>query len=181
MLGVGVTWGASAIAEEEESGTADLLFVLPVRRRTVLLSRMAATTVALALLAVVTFVNIVLLRGHFGLEVNTQNLAWACLTHLFLGTTFSGIGFLLAALTGRKGLSLGVASGLGIISFLFFSLAPLVSNFEYTNAINPFQWAIAHNTLNEGLNLLGVVRLIVTSLVFFFSSLMIFERREIHS
>ena len=181
MIGVGITWGSSATAEEEENGTADLLFSLPIRRRTILISRMFATVIALAALALVTFLNVILLKGHFGLEVNTLNLFYACLSQLFLGIFFSGVGYFLGSLTGRKGLSLGVGSGLGIIAFLFFSLAPLVSNFEYTNPFNPFQWTISRNVLSEGLDVAGLAKLTISSLALYGLSIFTLDRREIHS
>ena len=63
MIGVGVIWSASATAEEEETGTADLLFSLPVSRRVILLSKMAATFVALVILALTVFANIFFLMA----------------------------------------------------------------------------------------------------------------------
>ena len=181
MIGVGVIWGSSATAEEEERGTADLLFSLPISRRKILLSKMAATFVALAILAVVTFFNIFLLEGLVNLTVSTKNLAYACFTHLLLGVFFAGIGFLLGSLTGRKGFSLGVGSALGFISFLFFSLSPLVSNFEFTNPFNPFQWTIGTNVLVDGLNSSGVIKLLISSLFLHIFALVLIDRRQIHS
>ncbi len=181
MIGVGITWGSSATAEEEEHGTADLLFSLPIRRRTILVSRMFATVIALAGLALITFLNVILLRSHFGLEVDTLNLFYACLAQLFLGIFFSGVGYFLGALTGKKGLSLGVGSGLGIIAFLFFSLAPLVSNFEYTNPFNPFQWTISRNVLSDGLDVPGIAKLAISSLVLYGLSMITLDSREIRS
>ncbi len=181
MIGVGIIWSASATAEEEEAGTADLLFSLPVSRRVILLSKMAATFVALVVLALTVFANIFFLAPRFELEVSTLNLAYACLIHLFLGVFFSGIGFFLGSLTGRKGLSLGVGSGLAIICFLFFSLSPLVSNFRFTNSVNPFQWTIARNTLADGLDVQGLAKLVISSIVLYIAALNVLERRQIRS
>lgn len=181
MIGVGVIWSTSATAEEEETGTADLLFTLPISRHTILLSKMAATFTALILLATTTFLNVLLLEGYFGLTVSTVNLAYACLTHLFLGSFFSGIGFFLGALTGRKGLSLGISSGLAIICFLFFSLSPLVDDFKFTNSINPFQWTLAKNILSSGLDVPGLVKLVISSIVLYIAATVLLERRQIRS
>ncbi len=181
MIGVGVIWGSSATAEEEEKGTADLLFSLPISRRNILLSKMASTVVALVILATITFLNVYLLMGFVDLTLSTKNLALACLSHLFLGIFFSGIGFLLGSITGRKGLTIGIGSGLGLVSFLFFSLAPLVSNFKFTNPINPFQWTIGKNILAEGLDAAGLAKLVISSLILYLAALILIERRQIHS
>lgn len=181
MIGVGATWGANATAEEEENGTADILFSLPISRAGILVSRMIATITALTALGLITFLNIFLLENSFDLTVNTLNLVYACIAQLFLGIFFAGIGFFLGALTGRRGLSLGVSAGLGIISFLFFSLAPLVDTFEFTNSVNPFQWTIAKNALTYGLDVHGLTKLALTSAALYSAAVFFIERREIHS
>lgn len=181
MLGVGLTWGCSATAEEEERGTADLLFSLPIRRRNILMSKMSATFCALLLLASITFFNVFLLEGHFELSVSTLHLFYACLAHLFLGVYFSGVGFLLGSLSGKRSLALGTGIGIGIVFFIFFTLAPLVTNFKFTNPINPFQWTIARNILKDGLDVWGLVKLISAGTVLYIAAIVFLERREVRS
>ncbi len=181
MIGVGVLWGTSATAEEEQEGTADLLFSLPISRRSILVSKMAATFVALVSLSAIVFLAIYLLKNSAGLTVSTLFLAFACLTQVFLGLFFSGVGFLVGSLTGRKGLSLGVGSGIAIICFLFYSLSPLVSTFKFTNRINPFQWTLGNNILVNGFDASGLAKLIVSSVILFVSAVLVLERRELRS
>lgn len=181
MIGFAITWGAAAAAEDEEIGTADLLYSMPLRRSTILLSRIAATLSALIGLAVLTFLNIFLLEGQFDLSVDTSNLAWACVAQLALGLFFSGYGFLIGSASGKKGLTVGTGSGIGIITFLFFSLAPLVDTLDFTKAVNPFEWTIAKNALMYGPDFAGMFKLFVVALIAHALALIIIERREIHS
>lgn len=181
MIGIGVTWGANATAGEEDEGTADLLFTLPFSRAKILLSKSAALVSALCILAVITFLNVVLLRDITKLEIGAINLIWACIQQLALGMTFGAIALVLGSLTGRKGFTLGVSSGIGIVMFLFFSLTPLVDTFSFLTPINPFDWTIGTNILAEGPNYWGLLKLCISSVALYFLALMLLNKREIRS
>lgn len=181
MIGVGLTWGANATAEEEEDGTADILYALPLSRTSILMSKVLAILTALLLLSVAAFIQIVALRGFASLTVDTVNLAIACFMQFLLGVFFSAIGFLCGALTGKKSLSLGIGAGFAILAFLFYSLAPMVDTFEFTNPINPFQWTVGENALIEGINFLSAAKLALSSVAVYLMAIFTFSKREMRS
>lgn len=179
LIAVGATWGASATAEEEEKGTADLLFTLPVSRLKVMASKMLATISVLIFIGVVIFVNLYFGAKIVNLEVNFSYVLAAILSSVALGAFFSGIAFTLGSLTGKKGVSLGATSAVGLLSFVFFSLAPLVDNFDFVAPINPFEWAIGGNILFDGPDWQGFIKLVVGALLFYASATYIFMKKDI--
>jgi len=181
LIAVGTTWGASATAEEEEKGTADLLFTLPISRLKVLASKMIATISVLIFLGIVIYVNLLIGTDMVDMEVNFTYIVAAILSSIALGLFFSGIGFLIGSLTGKKGVSLGSASAIGLLSFVFYSLAPLVDNFDFLNPINPFEWAIGGNILFDGPDWTGFAKLMIGTVILYAGSAIIFKRKDIHA
>lgn len=181
LIAVGATWGASATAEEEEKGTADLLLTLPISRLKVLASKMIATFSVLIFLGVVIYVNLYIGAEMVDLTVNFNYILAAILSSIALGLFFSGLGFLIGSITGKKGVSLGSASAIGLLSFVFYSLAPLVDNFDFLNPINPFEWAIGGNILFDGPDWNGFSKLMLGSFVLYITAALIFKKKDIHT
>ena len=181
LIAVGATYGTSATAEEEEKGTADLLFTLPISRLKVMASKMLATLSVLILLSVVVYLNIYFGAGMVDMRINFYNVYAATISSLALGLFFSGIGFLIGALTGKKGVSLGVTSAFGLLAFVFYSLAPMVDNFDFLNPFNPFDWAIGGNILFDGPDWTGCAKLLIGTIVLYAASAIVFKRKDIHA
>lgn len=181
LIAVGATWGASATAEEEEKGTADLLFTLPISRLKVLASKMIATFSVLIFLGVVIYVNLYIGSGIVDLKVNFNYILAAILSSIALGLFFSGLGFLIGSISGKKGVSLGSASAIGLLSFVFYSLAPLVDNFDFLNPINPFEWAIGGNILFDGPDWTGFSKLLLGTFVLYITAALVFKNKDIHT
>jgi ABC-2 type transport system permease protein len=181
LIAVGATWGASATAEEEEKGTADLLFTLPISRLKVLVSKMIATFSVLIFLGLVIYINLYIGADIVDLKVNFSFVLAAILSSIALGLFFSGLGFFIGSITGKKGVSLGSASAVGLMSFVFYSLAPLVDNFDFLNPINPFEWAIGGNILFDGPDWVGFAKLIVGTIVLYVGAAVVFKKKDIHA
>jgi ABC-2 type transport system permease protein len=181
LIAVGATWGASATAEEEEKGTADLLFTLPISRLKVLASKMIATFSVLIFLGVVIYVNLYIGSGIVDLKVNFNYILAAILSSIALGLFFSGLGFLIGSISGKKSVSLGSASAIGLLSFVFYSLAPLVDNFDFLNPINPFEWAIGGNILFDGPDWTGFSKLLLGTFVLYITAALVFKNKDIHT
>lgn len=181
IIGLGVTWGAGATAEEEERGTADILFTLPVSRNQIIIGKIIAALVAMTILGSITLINIEIGKGLADLTVSSVNTLYATISCVLLGFFFAGISLILGSVSGKKGIALGGSTGLAIVAFLFFSLAPLVDTFDYLTPINPFQWAIGENQLAEGLDAIGMIKLGIASVALYCGALFFLNRRDIRA
>lgn len=181
MIAVGSTWGSSATAEEEERGTADLLFTLPVTRTKITGGKILATITACLLLAVVTFINIFVGSPLVDLEVSTKNLIAICFSGFLLGVFFSSVGLIFGVITGKKSVGLGVTTAIAILAFLFYSLAPLVDTFDYLTPINPIEWCLGGNQLFDGPDYFGYFKLSFSSTILFTVATFLFNRKDIRS
>jgi ABC-2 type transport system permease protein len=179
FIAVGVNWGAGATADEEHKGTADILLTLPVSRTAVIVTKMASTASVLAALCVALTATLIVGTGLVGIHIASTNLFAASAACALLGMLYAAIGFLIGALVGRPGIATGVGIALGLATFLFYSLAPLVDTFDAISPINPFQWALGNDPLTNGLALSSICWLIATCAVFLAASVLAFKRRDI--
>ncbi|MDO8309535.1 MAG: ABC transporter permease [Actinomycetota bacterium] len=181
FIAVGATWGAAATAQEEERGTADFLLALPVGRGQVLITKMAATILALTGIALALMLTLAVGTDLVDIDIPLGHIAAACLASSLLGGLYAGIGFLLGALTGRRGVALGVAIALGLAAFLAYSLAPMVDAFDAVNPVNPFAWSVGSNPLAGGLAASDVLRLVGVSAVLYAGALLAFARHDVRT
>lgn len=181
FLAVGAAWGASLCAGEEERGTADLLFTLPISRTRILTTFMAALGIFLVLLDLLLIANLVIGNAVMTMGVSLTGLLAASTGSMLLGFLYGAIAFLVAALTGKRAIALGISIGLAIGGFLFYSLAPLVDTFDVVTPVNPFEWALGENPLVNGFNWVHIVELMGTSLVIAALAVLVFRKREIPS
>lgn len=181
MIGIGLAWGASATAEDEERGSADLLFALPISRAKILWSRLVAMFSALILLALISFINLFIRAKAVDMEISTSKLAAATLSCLLLGALFATLGAALGAATGRKGGSLGIGAGVATLLYVFYTVSTLVSKFDFVKVVNPFEWYMNAEQLRNGLDILVNIKLLITSSAFIAIATWVIQQRDIHS
>ena len=181
LIAVAVSWGASATADEERNGTADILLTLPVSRTSVIVTKMLAAIGALVVLALVTAAVIALGGPMVEIEIPFATLLRACLGSALLGLVFGAVAFLLGALTGKRAVSMGVAIGLALASFLVKSLSSMVDTFDAINPYNPFTWALHGNPLIDALQPSSAAWLALTSVALLVAAVLAFQRRDISS
>lgn len=181
LIAIGATWGASAIAEEEEKGTADILFSLPISRMHLLITKVIAAISSVTLLGFITALTIQFGAPMVDMEIDSVHLYEASLLSIVLGILFLGIGLLCGILTSKKSVAVGIGTGIALIFFLIYSLAPLVTAFDSISPLNPFQWAIGENPLANGASYLNLVKLAALALATITAALFSFTRKDIKS
>ena len=179
LIAVGATWGASATAEEEDEGTADVLLTLPISRTSILLSKIAATSTVTFFLSFLAMANIMVLRDVVDMEIDNGKLLAATLSSISLGFFFTGIAFLVGSFSQRKGSAIGVVTGVSLVAFLIYSLSALVDNFDAIEPYNPMEWGLKGQPLFNGLDGSGNLKLLVGGIVFLILAILKFNKKDI--
>lgn len=167
LIAVAVSGAAAATAGEEERGTADLLLSLPVSRGRVMAAKVIATVLAVALVALATFVTVAVGAPLVDLDISAGALAAGMTMTFLLALFFGAVCLFVASATGKRALALGTAVGLALGSFLLNALAPMADWLEPWQKVSPFHWALGDNPLVNGLDvpmlwlLLGAAALLV--------------------
>lgn len=179
FIAIGVSWGASATAQEEENRTADILLTLPISRGKILVTKILAGVVTQVVLAGVLCLGLTLGVRIVHLSIGPSKIVAASLSCALLGIMFNAVATFFGAVVGRKSISLGGAIALAFAGFLFYSLGPLVSTFNRIKPINPFQWTLGSEPLTRGINggRVGLTLFVATAI--YAASMFVFKRRDI--
>jgi ABC-2 type transport system permease protein len=173
--------GSSAIAGEVESGTADILFALPISRTRILISKLVAMVVEVLGLTVLAVTSIAVGASMVNLEISTAALITATSASGLMALVFGAIALLAGSFTGKRSAATGLAITFAIAALVFYSLAPIVDTFDYLTPFNPMDWAINGNPLSNGVSTLSFIKLtaVFTSLSVF--AMVLFRKRDIKS
>lgn len=181
LIAVGATWGASATAQEEDKGTADVLFSLPISRARILLAKMVAAMSAVVLLSFLTMANILILTPAVDMSISARALFAGTLSSIGIGLLFTSIAFFVGSFSSHKGVALGVATGVSLIFFVMYSVAGMVDSLDAVEPFNPMEWALGGSPLFNGIDWAGVAKLFGVALLFFVGAHLKFDRKDISS
>lgn len=179
FMGLGASWGSRLVAEDEEAGTADILFALPLRRRSILGARVAAGLTALTLCAAVFVISLAVGARMLDMSIPLGHFANAGLMVFEVGLVSFAIAALVGTSSGHRGVGLGVAMGSTIALFVLYSLAPLVDFFERINPFNPMQWTLGSDPLVEGFHADTLGYVVLWLVIGFAVTIRILDRRDI--
>ncbi len=171
--------GSGAIAGEEERGTLDLLLSNPLTRSQVLVQKFAAMLVAVLALGFVIWLGMAIGVVVVDMEISLMRLAEATLSAALLAAVFGALALAAGSATGKRGLSIGVASAIGVAAYFLNALAPLVDVLEPLTRLSPFYYYIGADPLTNGLNLLHAAVLTGLTLALLAVALVTFERRDL--
>lgn len=143
---------SSATAGEEERGTADLLFSLPVTRWRILLGKVLAMVISVAGVASVGFVTVAVGAPVVDLQVETSGLAAASLMVSLLAVLFGALALVVGAFTGSRAAALGIGMVVALVSFLLLALGPMADWLEPWTRASAFDWALGNDPLTAGVD-----------------------------
>ena len=178
LIVFGIGFGAAAIAGDEEKGTLGFLLANPVPRWRVVVDKFGALTVTMILLGSTFWLGLTICIIGIGIDINLIKLAEATIGSIALALVFSAISFFVGCYKGNRSMSLGIASGLAVLTYFLNVLGGMVSGLKNYRFLSPFYQYMQPNTLVNGLDLhiLVLAGLIV---LFFAISIPAFIRRDI--
>ncbi len=165
----------SITAGEEQSGLLQTQLSLPIKRSNLLLQKLAAgfTVVTIASLGAVLGIAISLLI--IGKSYNLMDILPHLIDCVLIAFTYGLIGFMVASVTGRRGLALGVSSGIAFLGYLINSMAPSVKLLQGVDKFTLFHYYHTKGSYNwSDMLLIAIVALTLITI-----SLIRFERRDI--
>jgi ABC-2 type transport system permease protein len=168
LMALGVALGTAAIASDEDTGALEYLLSGPVTRTQVAFARFAAAVSVLLLVSFLSGLSMVLSLPFFDLTESVTTTApdgssttapGATVGDIATGTFSSfavalgltGIAFLIGAATGRKGITLGGASAIGIGGYVLYTLSSMTSSLDFLTWLSPWRWYVDDVMLINGL------------------------------
>ena len=173
-----ISMGTASIAGEEDKGTMDLLLANPIPRDRVVWQAFAAQATLTSVLATLVWALLLVASPMLDVGLSFTGVTAASVGMVLLALSFGSLALMIGALTGRRSVTIGVASGATIATFFINGLAPLVDSIEWTQQLTPFYWLLGHNPLANGFRWQLLV--LAGSIALFFAIAMWgFRRRDV--
>jgi ABC-2 type transport system permease protein len=177
IFAIGV--GVRSIAGEEAEGTLDLLLANPVSRTRIVLENAGAQVVLVVALAAVVFFAVWLTGFIFDEWVGAGEVFAAVFSAVLLALTFGFLALAAGAVTGRRGVSIAVASAAAVATFIFTGIAPVVDGLNWLERLSPFFYYLDHKPLTNGIHWGHAAILATLVLVFLGVAVWGFRRRDV--
>lgn len=174
-----ITAGANGIAGEEDRHTLDLLLAQPVSRTRLVLEKVAALTVGVALIVGVMGISLVVGGALTEWRLPSSHVVAAMVQLGLLGVEYGVLAVAVGAATGHPGIAKAVPALLAVAGYLVHGLAPLVNWLDELKPVTPFRAYIGDDPLRTGLPVRWTAVLLASSVVFVIAALLAFRRRDI--
>lgn len=171
--------GANAIAGEEERKTIDLLLANPISRTRLAGEKIVALALLVLLLAVVLWLALIAFGTAVDMGIDADRLGAASASAMLLALHFGAFAMLIGCLTGRRGLSMGLAAGAVALAYLVSTLASLVDWLEQYQKFSPYWHYIENDPLRNGLSGDNVAVLAGATIGMALLALLAFNRRDV--
>ncbi|HWL35572.1 MAG TPA: ABC transporter permease subunit [Frankiaceae bacterium] len=179
LLVLAIGRGASSVAGEEDRGTLDLLLATPVRRRRVVAEKAAGVVAVVALVAGALWAALAASAAGFGLGVPPVRTAAAVGAAALLAVVFGMVALAAGAVTGRRGLAVGLATALATAAFVLESLARIIDGLRPWRWLSPFAYYRDADPLARGLPPKETAVLVAIALVAAVAGVTGFARRDV--
>ena len=160
---------AAATAGDEEAGVLALTLAHPIDRSRLVLARAGAVAISVAIVALGTFVGLVIGVAVAGGGIGMANIAALAVHLAFFGWAVGAVTLAFAASTGRRALAAGSAAAFALLGFLLNGLAPLVDSIDWLKYLSVFYYYEGHDPIGNGIDagdlaVLGTATLALTAL-----------------
>lgn len=181
VMAYGVTFGARALAGDEETGYLDQLLAHPVSRTGLAVQRFAALVTGAVAIALLVFLGMLAIRSGAELEsVGIAGFAAQCLQLALLGITFGALAIGVGAAIGKRGQVLGISVGIGVLTYMAGNLAGVIGA-GWLKYLSPFHYYIGGEPLRNGVQWADAVVLLAVSAVLIALGFLRFNQRDLRS
>ncbi len=171
--------GGAAIGGAEANGSLDLVLSHPIPRRRVLLQSAALIAVEAIVFGAVIVAALTVASPLADLRITFTDSVGAVVGIVLLGITFGWFALALGAITGSRGLALGVSGALAALTYLVGNLSGLVSFLRWGKWASPFWYATSGSPLEHGFTWWHALPLIGAGLVSVAVGVVVFDRRNL--
>ncbi|MBI5289430.1 MAG: ABC transporter permease subunit [Chloroflexi bacterium] len=171
--------GTGAIAGEESASTIDLLLAQPVSRRSVILQKLAAIILGLAIIIFGGYAGFLVSVPTVDIAVSLADIAVACANMLPIVIFFFALSLWAGAVAPNRGMAAGVVIAVTTATYFVFTLANGVESLEPVRYATPFYYYGAGLPLVYGIVWWHVGLLLSVSGVLVLLTLRTFERRDV--
>lgn len=136
-------------AADEDSGRMEAYLAQPVSRPAVFLGRAAGVLLWMAIIGGVVLGVQLLANAVVDLDIGADRVAATVVLCTLLGLLHAGLAALVAGVTARPGLVLGIGLAVAIAGYVALALFPLSDVLDPWRVISPWEWALGGDPLRQ--------------------------------
>jgi ABC-2 type transport system permease protein len=176
-----VNAGLNIIANDENDGAMDILLTLPVPRWRVVVERFAAYALIVVIIALNTYLGLVVGNTLTELEVNMQVMAAASVNMIPVTLAVMAFTVFVAGLTSRRGVVLAASTMFVVISYFVYTIGNAVNTTaaNVASSLSVFNYYDHEAVVMDGMQWDNVTILLVVMVALVGIALMTFERRDV--
>jgi ABC-2 type transport system permease protein len=177
--GFAIVVGSAAVAGEIERGSVDLWLSVPVARWRLLLAKIVAALIGLLVIVVATVAAIAIGAAAIDEWPGIGPLLAVLVTLPGIVVTVLGYSVLFSTMFGRRGIAAGLASGVTLLSYLFWIIANMSASVDWLRYLSIFSAYDAQAALSDAtVHWVGLAVLLLVGIACAGAALAIFERRD---
>jgi ABC-2 type transport system permease protein len=166
-------------AGEEASGRMELYLAQPISRRAVLVGRVVAALIALAVVSIVILLAQLASDAAFDLQIDIGLVLSTIVLSGLLAAFHGSLAVAVAGIRGRPSLVLAIGLGVAFAGLIVNSLSPLSSVLSPWQQLSPWDWAFGGNPLENATELWRYAALAVPSVLLTAIGVFAIARRDI--
>jgi len=166
-------------ASEEDSRRLQSLLSLPVTRSSVYFQKWLAVLFLIAIVCAGIVAGVYAALPIIDKTVDFQRMMQSALECWLMNVAYGMVAYSVAMATGRKGLTIALASGYAALSFIISSLAPAVDKLHFVDKFSIFHYYNHPLTMQHGLDMKHVVVLVAVIIILTLIGWLGFTRRDI--
>ena len=179
VIGIAISSASKANAYEETIKSLDIILSTPISRERFIIEKILSMIIKVIFICAIHWLSYVLATLMFGLKMSFINLAILCIQLGLISITFCLISLLIGTITGSTSKSIGIASSIGVASYLIANIAPLVDSINFTKFFSLFHYYKDSNPLMNGFHEWHWAVFIISSLMLTLLSVRFFKRRDL--
>ena len=173
-----VSWGAAAIAGDEESGGLELTLAHGVSRAQVVLERALALVARVLVVTAVAGITVWLLNDSAQLAVEPSGLLAVSASLIGLSLVVGLASLAAGAITGRRSVATAVGAGIAVLAYVLDAVSK-TANLPWLANLSPYSWAFGASPITDGFDLRGLTLLFATAAVLLVVAVGSFRRRDV--
>ncbi|WP_117211107.1 ABC transporter permease subunit [Allorhizocola rhizosphaerae] len=179
VLMCAVTLSARTIARPEEDGGMELLLANPLSRKAFATQRLTAAAVAVTVVAAMPWILLSILVPAIAMDVPLSNVAAACVGLIALAWCFTGIAFLVGAVSGKRGNVLAITGVLAVATYMANALSNMSEGLGWLKWLSPFYYFIGTDPLHTGWHPGHLLLLAGIGVATAIAGIILFDRRDV--
>jgi ABC-2 type transport system permease protein len=179
-----VMCGLAVIADEEDSGSINVLLALPIPRWQVIVEKYLAYALLIILIPIIQYLGFIFGRMVTPdiVVVNMNKLIMGVANEIPAGLCIMAITVFVSSIFSRKAISTGVSAGFVLVSYVMFVMGNMVtadSPGRIIGILSIWTYFDSQMVMRDGLQATNVILLLVLAVVLIVFSAFAFERRDV--